>query len=253
MEIEAAAKRIIVALDVSDERAALQLVERLRGRVGMFKIGLELFSSLGPGIVKRVVEAGGSVFLDGKFMDIPNTVASAAAAVTRLGVQMFNVHCFGGLKMMSAALETAKETACKLIAERPLVLGVTVLTSLDHSELRSQFGLTEPMSCIVTRLAELAVSANLDGVIASPMEIAAVRRVLPPGRLVVTPGVRPSWAARNDQKRVSTPGDAITAGADYIVIGRPITAPPEELGQPEDAATLIAEEIAESSVEQKQC
>ena len=251
--------RIIVALDVDSLDKALALVKMLHPYVGRFKIGLELLTSEGSiQVVRAIKEAGGKIFYDGKFKDIPNTVAGAARAVTRLGVEMFNVHCLGGPEMMTKAREAAEDEAKLKGTVRPLILGVTLLTSLDYNDL-VEMGLapklniadteelkqtqTDFIKKLVQNLAYLAQESGLDGVIASPQEIQAIRDYCQPVFIVVTPGVRPLWAATGDQKRVMTPGEAIQAGADYLVIGRPITKPPSEIGTPVDAAKKIAEEI----------
>lgn len=257
--------RIIVALDVDYLDKAKELVEALAPHVGMFKVGLELLMSDFPRrIVNAMDDAHARVFFDGKFMDIPNTVAGAVRAVTRMGVHMLNVHCLGGSAMMHAAREAAVESARSDIGlAPPLVLGVTILTSLDGKELQT-LGIVQPptesergaaavemvdiaqerLEDLVATLARLAVACGLDGVIASPREVRMLRSCVPESFLIVTPGVRPEWAAAQDQKRVMTPAEAIEAGANYLVIGRPITRPPAEIGTPVDAARRIAEEIA---------
>ncbi|MBT9142329.1 MAG: Orotidine 5'-phosphate decarboxylase [Syntrophomonadaceae bacterium] len=239
-----AKERIILALDVATEKEAVELVLKLREYVGLFKIGLELLNSEGTSIVQKITDVGGKVFLDGKFNDIPNTVAGASRAVTRLGVRMFNVHTMGGLEMMKFATEAADEEASKLGIGGPLVLGVTVLTSIDQATLNQQLRVPGGIEAQVVHLATLADQAGLDGIIASPHEIEAVLRNVSRKMLIVTPGVRPSWAAAQDQKRIMTPGEAILKGASYLVIGRPVTKPPSEIGTPIDAAELVAEEIA---------
>jgi len=242
--IEAAKQRIIVALDVATEKDAAELVIKLREYVGLFKIGLELLNSEGIGIVRTVTDLGGKVFLDGKFKDIPNTVAGASRAVTKLAVRMFNVHTMGGVEMMKSAIKAAEEESSRLGVERPLILGVTVLTSIDQATLNQQLRIPGDIETQVVHLATLADEAGLDGVIASPHEIEAIQRNTSSRMLIVTPGVRPVWAAAQDQKRVMTPSEAILKGAAYLVIGRPITKPPAEIGTPVEAAKRIAEEIA---------
>ncbi len=254
--------KIIVALDVDSLAKALKLVEQLHPYVGCFKAGLELLTSEGPDrVVYEIKERGGNVFYDGKFMDIPNTVAGACRAVTKLGVEMFNVHCLGGSSMMQAAVKAAQETAHKADEMMPLILGVTILTSLDYNDLVEMRLMEElniadlaelaeirnnRMQRLVQNLAFLAQEAGLGGVIASPQEIATIRQYCGPDLLVVTPGVRPAWAAVGDQKRVMTPGEAVKAGANFLVIGRPITQPPPEIGGPVKAAQRIAKEINEA-------
>lgn len=243
MEISAR-ERVIVALDVSTEDEALHLVDELRNHVGMFKIGLELLTSEGKEIVKRIADQGVKVFYDGKFNDIPNTVARAARGASRLGVRMFNVHTMGGTAMMESALKATKEEASACDAERPWVLGVTILTSVDQTIMNQEMRILGKVEDQVIHLAKLADKAGLDGVIASPLEIEAVLGAMTRQMLVVTPGVRPSWASVDDQKRVMSPGEAVFKGASYVVIGRPITRPPTKIGTSVDAAKLIEEEIA---------
>ncbi len=257
--------RIIVALDTGKVEEATQWTEALTGQVGMYKIGLELLFTmlvelmLTRGAVPRSQKLAavqklyrqvrGRLFLDGKFMDIPNTVAGAVRAIARLELALANVHCLGGLDMLQAAAG---------VAGRPKLLGVTVLTSLNYTGLQ-RLGLmpedilheperatveTRRVEQLVARYARLAQQAGLDGVVASPREIRVVREACGEGFLVVTPGVRPEWAAAGDQRRVMTPGEAVAAGADYLVVGRPITKPPAEVGTPVEAAKRIAEEIA---------
>jgi orotidine-5'-phosphate decarboxylase len=243
-DLEAAAsQRIIVPLDVPTEEQALALVTQLRGHVGLFKIGLELITSVGPDIVSKVRDLGGDVFYDGKFNDIPNTVAGAARAATRLRVKMFNVHALGGSEAMKAALEASKNAAQTMGVSRPAVLGVTVLTSIDERIMNQQLHVGGEIVDEVVHLAKLIDEAGLDGIIASPQEIRDIRERVSADLLIVTPGVRPTWAALQDQKRVMTPGQAIVEGASYLVIGRPITRPPKQIGGAVDAAKKVAQEI----------
>jgi orotidine-5'-phosphate decarboxylase len=231
--------KLIVALDVSNERRARELVDSLRGIVGMFKIGSQLFTEAGPQIVREIVSSGSGVFLDLKFHDIPNTVASAAVAATRLGVSIFNVHASGGREMMQRAADAVSEVATKEGCKRPAVIAVTVLTSSDAITL-SEIGIGTDPETQACRLALLAEASGMDGVVASPREVGPVRStVMKPGFLVVTPGVRPAGAALNDQKRVMTPAQAIRAGTDYIVVGRPITGGKDPLA----SAAQVLEEI----------
>lgn len=221
----AAKDRIILALDVSTESEAVELVRELKGSVGAFKIGLELFTSVGPKIFETVRNAGAErIFFDSKFHDIPNTVAGASRAAARMGVWMFNVHAPGGTAMMRAAVEAAQDEAHRLGVEPPLVIGVTVLTSISAETLRHELSVPIVMENQVTHLAQLAQNSGLSGVVASPQEIAAVKAACGPGFLVVTPGVRPAWAAKNDQARIMTPAEAVRSGVDFMVIGRAITA-----------------------------
>ena len=239
-----AKQRIIVALDVATETEAIELVHELREHVGLFKVGLELINSAGIGVVRRITELGGRVFLDGKFKDIPNTVAGASRGATGLAVTMFNVHAMGGLEMMKAAVKACEEETAKLQIQRPMVLGVTMLTSIDQAVMNHELRIPGDIETQVVHLARLAEKAGVDGIIASPHEIEAIRKCLSRPMLIVTPGIRPSWAVAQDQKRVMGPGEAILKGASYLVIGRPITKPPDEIGTPADAARRVAKEIA---------
>jgi orotidine-5'-phosphate decarboxylase len=214
---------IIVALDVPTAEAALDLARRLTPVVGGFKIGSELFTSGGPDIVRRIRAAGGSVFLDLKFHDIPNTVAKAVAAATRLDVQMLTVHTSGGLDMMRAAEESAQRTALQAGLNLPLVLGVTVLTSMEGNTL-AEVGCDSHVGRQVERLASLAMRAGLRGLVCSPLEIVALRQLLPEKVRLVTPGIRTGTEKADDQKRTLTPREAIAAGASWLVVGRPIYA-----------------------------
>ena len=214
---------IIAALDVATPEAALELAEKLTPFVGAFKIGNELFTSAGPEIVRKIRSRGAAVFLDLKFHDIPNTVAKAVATATRLDVQMLTIHTTGGLDMMRAAEEAAQRTASQFGHNAPLVLGVTVLTSMDGSTL-GQVGADGNVGRQVERLAGLAVRAGLRGLVCSPLELAALRQILPPKIQLVTPGIRASDAPADDQCRTLSAKEAIEAGASWLVIGRPITA-----------------------------
>jgi len=214
---------IIVALDVPTKEAALKLAEEVTPAVGGFKIGSELFTSAGPDIVHRIRDRGALVFLDLKFHDIPNTVAKAVAAAVKLDVQMLTVHTSGGYEMLKAAEDAAQEAAWKLGRTPPLVLGVTVLTSLDAGALR-EVGLDVNVDYQVRRLATLAIKAGLHGLVCSPLEVAKLRQSLPPNVQLVTPGVRTGAEKADDQKRTLTPKEAMTAGASWLVIGRPIYA-----------------------------
>ena len=233
-------ERLIVALDVDTKERALGLVERLKAEVKIFKIGSELFTSCGPSIVEEAVNAGAKIFLDLKFHDIPNTAARAAVAATRLGVFIFNLHALGGSDMMKKAAEAAADESKRLKIVKPKIIAVTVLTSMDENSLK-KIGINDNMEKQVLRLAELAKDASLDGVVASPSEVKLIRSELGNEFIIVTPGVRPEWAAANDQKRVMTPKEAILNGATYIVVGRPIIEAPD----PVTAARKIVEEINE--------
>lgn len=224
---------VYVALDTPDLAGALDLVRAVGAHVGGFKIGLEFIAAQGPDGIRQIVALGRPVFADVKFHDIPNTVAGAVRALAPLGPAIFNVHASGGLKMMQAAREAAHS-----VARPPKVLGVTVLTSFAEDDL-AQVRQEGPLASQVVHLARLAQEARLDGVVCSPWEAEAVRAACGPGFLIVTPGVRPASAALGDQSRVMTPAEALRAGADSLVIGRPITA----AADPAAAAKAIAEEI----------
>lgn len=248
MALDPAAQRILVALDVPTLPAALALVDQLRDHVGGFKVGLELCTSAGVStVVKAISAAGGRVFLDLKFKDIPNTVAGAVRALIAEpaglshSIHMLNLHCDGGSAMLRAAAAVVREST---VSPRPLLLGVTVLTSIDASTLHQELSVPLTVEAYVVQLAQLAQAAGLDGVVASPHEVAAIKQACGPDFVIVTPGVRPEWAAVGDQQRVMTPAEAIRAGTDYLVIGRPITAAAPDQGGPAAAAMRILDEIA---------
>jgi orotidine-5'-phosphate decarboxylase len=230
---------LIVALDVDSVETARVLVKQLRDVVGMFKVGSQLFTAAGPELVREIVSSGAKVFLDLKFHDIPNTVAAAGVEAMRLGVSIFNVHALGGTEMMRRTAGAVGEAAEREGRDRPLVIAVTLLTSADESTL-NEVGLGSDPEQLVKRLARTTHAAGLDGVVASPQEAAAIRdAVAQPDFVIVTPGVRPVGSAKDDQKRVATPVEAIRAGANYIVVGRPILNAPD----PARAALQINEEI----------
>ena len=222
--------KIIVALDVATKEKALQLVEQLRGEISFFKIGLQLYTAEGPEIVRAVLSSGAKVWLDLKLYDIPNTVARAVESASNLGVQMLTIHLIGGSEMICAA------TAVR--ANDMLLLGVTVLTSAMEQTLR-EIGITDKVDDQVLRLAKLGVEAGIDGLVASPHEIKTLRREFGDRIKIAVQGIRPTWADAGDQKRFMTPREAIEAGADYIGIGRPITAHP----QPGEAVKKILDEL----------
>jgi orotidine-5'-phosphate decarboxylase len=240
-----AADRLLVALDVDSLEDAAALLNGLRGVVTGCKIGSQLFTAAGPAAVELARKRDFRVFLDLKFHDIPNTVAGAVREATRLGVFMLNVHASGGVAMMRAAAESARSAAAELKVPRPLVLGVTVLTSLDRRALATEVGVPSTVERHVVDLADRAREAGLDGVVASPQEIRVLRLALGPRWVIVTPGVRPSERAdatgsmRDDQARTATPAAAVAAGADYLVVGRPITQAPD----PTAAARAILAEL----------
>ncbi len=233
--------RLIVALDVDTARSAEILVSRLQDQIGIYKIGLQLFNSEGPEIVTRIHRLGGKVFLDLKLHDIPNTVGRTAAVLTRLKVFMFNLHIAGGSEMMKKAAESTAREADAAGIPRPLVLGVTVLTSINQSMLSDEIGIPGRIEDQVVKWAKLAQASGLHGVVASPRETRAIRSACGPDFLIITPGVRPAWADADDQQRLMTPKEAVAAGADYLVIGRPITA----ASDPVRAARTIVDEMEE--------
>ena len=233
---------VLVALDTTDLDQARAWARVTAGSVAGVKLGLEFFNARGPEGVRRVAEMGSPIFLDLKFHDIPNTVAGAVRAVVPLQPAILNVHAGGGPAMLRAAGDAARETAAKLGITPPKVIGVTVLTSLSNEDLAA-VGQQPAAADQVRRLAALTKSCGLDGVVCSPHEIAQLRRDLGPDFLLVTPGVRPSWAAAGDQKRVMEPREAMAAGADFLVIGRPITG----AADPAEAARRIALEISDAA------
>jgi orotidine-5'-phosphate decarboxylase len=230
---------IIAALDVPTTEQALKLAELIAPAVGAFKIGSELFTAAGPDIVKKIRATGASVFLDLKFHDIPNTVAKSVTAAVQLDVQMLTVHTSGGFEMLKAAEQAAEEVAWKLGRIPPLVLGVTVLTSLDTASLR-EIGLDVNVEYQVRRLATVATKAGLRGLVCSPQEVVKLRQTIPPAMQLVTPGIRTGAEKADDQKRTLTPKEAIQAGANWLVIGRPIYA----AENPRAAAEKILESLA---------
>jgi len=233
--------RLIVALDYPDLSPALEMADLIGPHVGMLKIGLELFNSAGPNAIAALRERGARIFYDSKFYDIPNTVAGAAAAAGRMGVSMLNVHALGGLAMMQAARDGAARAAAAAGFPRPILLGVTIITSLGDREIQQELGFPSSSEETVLRLSALAKEAGLDGVVAAVREVPEIKRVCGKEFLTVTPGIRPTWAASGDQTRVAAPREALAAGADYLVVGRPIT----RAADPAQALAKILEEMAE--------
>lgn len=246
--MDQARRKLILALDFPSLDAAFELAQSVSHLVGMFKVNIHLFTAHGPSAVERLAQLGPGVFLDLKYHDIPNTVRGAVSAATEIaGVNLLNVHALGGLEMMRAAVETRNQS--KLPADRrPKLLAVTILTSMDTAAMH-EVGISGPASTRVVKLAKLAQQAGMDGVVASPHEAKAIRRACGKQFLIVVPGIRPqvgpspsrrSKSSRDDQMRVSTPAETIRAGADYLVVGRPITAAPD----PVSAARAILDEIS---------
>lgn len=238
MMMQPTKSKLIVALDVDTVAQARRLVEQLREVVGMFKVGSQLFTAAGPEMVSEIIAGGGKVFLDLKFHDIPNTVAAAAIEATRLGVSIFNVHALGGSEMMRRTAEAVMETAQREKLSQPNLIAVTLLTSANKATLR-EIGIDADPENLVARLALMAQASGLDGVVASPMEVSTVRSATAPGFLIVTPGIRPPGSVVDDQKRITTAREAILAGADFIVVGRPIL----KAADPLKAALEITQEL----------
>ena len=233
--------RLIVALDVASASEARKCVQTLGIRLSTFKVGAQLFTNEGPSLVRELVAAGSKVFLDLKFHDIPNTVAGAVRSAASLGVSMLTVHAAGGSAMLRAAVEAARQAA-----KPPLVLAVTVLTSLSDADLQ-EIGVAGRARDHSLVLATLAQNCGCDGVVVSPHEVRLIRQDLGAGFVIVTPGIRPAGSAKGDQSRVNTPAEAIAAGADYLVVGRPIT----EAADPMQAAEEIIGEIKEANAKVK--
>ncbi len=237
--------RLIVALDVSSEAEARALIEELRDEVGVFKCGLELFTSCGTSLFALAREYGVRLFFDAKFHDIPNTVAQACRAAVNQSVDIFNLHATGGSAMMEAAAQATAAAYQELLkaepkASKPALIAVTILTSMKADTLSDELKVGLPLEKMVPYLAQLAKKSNLDGVVASAQEATAIRETCGDDFLIITPGIRPSWAEANDQARIVTPRDAIARGADYIVVGRPIVKAKDRVV----AARKIVEELA---------
>ncbi len=237
-----AKERLVLALDVDDFKKAEELVEKLCDYVGVFKVGSQLFTAEGAKIVNMINERGGKVFLDLKFHDIPNTVARAAEVATKLGVYIFDIHTSGGYEMMRAATEASQKISLALGSEKPLILGVTLLTSINQEILEKDLGIKRKLEEQVVHLAKLAKAAGLDGVVASSREIKGIRKVCGEDFIILTPGIRPAGKSSDDQKRIMTPREAIKLGADFLVIGRPI----RDASNPVKAAKEILKEMEEN-------
>jgi orotidine-5'-phosphate decarboxylase len=234
-----AKERIIFALDVEHFREAQRWVNLLKDHVGLFKVGKQLFTHAGPKVIDMIRQKGQKVFLDLKFHDIPNTVSKAGEEATKHQVTMFNLHALGGFEMMKKTVEASRAVAKNLAIPKPIILAVTLLTSMDEGTLK-EVGLKGPILEAVGRLALLAKEAGVDGVVASPQEIGIIREKCGKDFLIVTPGIRAPGDKKDDQKRTLSPKEAITAGADYLVIGRPIREAPD----PIEVVQRIIEDIS---------
>jgi orotidine-5'-phosphate decarboxylase len=244
----AARDKLIIALDVDTKAKALELANALRDVAGMFKIGSQLFTAAGPEIVRDVIKRGAKIFLDLKFHDIPATVSAAGVEATRLGVSIFNIHASGGGEMMQRTSDAVSECAGREGFPRPSVIAVTLLTSSDAIEL-NQVGIASTPDDQTVRLARLAGDNGMDGVVASPQDISRVRHAVTRSDfLIVTPGVRPAGVDTNDQKRIMSPGEAIRAGADYLVVGRPILTAADPVAAAENIIREISEAIETQDV-----
>ena len=234
--------KLIVALDVETAPRARELFAALRDVAALFKIGMQLFTAVGPTIVREIIDGGGDVFLDLKYHDIPNTVAAAGVEAARHGISIFNVHTSGGTEMMRCTADAVAAVSHREGLARPRIIGVTLLTSANAKVL-AEIGVVNNPEQQVTALAQLAAASGLDGVVASPLEVTPVRAaVAKEDFLIVTPGVRPSGTQPNDQKRLMTPAEAIRAGSDYLVVGRPII----DAADPAEAARQIVKEMEEA-------
>ncbi|MEL7568851.1 MAG: orotidine-5'-phosphate decarboxylase [Dehalobacterium sp.] len=235
-------EKLIVALDVSTRQEALRLAEQLWDSVGAFKIGMQLYNSEGPDIIKDIQALGGKVFVDLKFHDIPNTVSQTSRVITRKEAFMFSIHASGGMEMMEKSAFAVREVSEEINIVKPLVIAITVLTSINQEVFENEVGISKSIEEQVVNWAKLAQRAGLDGVVASPQEIEAIRKACGKDFVIVTPGIRPLWAISNDQKRVMTPKEAVMRGATYLVVGRPITSHQN----PVQAAKKIVKEMEEA-------
>jgi orotidine-5'-phosphate decarboxylase len=244
MSIEnmSAKDKLILALDVDTMEEAKELVSELKDYVGTFKVGLQLFSSVGPDVIKLIHDEGAKIFFDGKFHDIPNTVAKASANLVKHGVSFFNIHIQGGSKMITSSIKLARETAKKYGLPKPTILGVSLLTSFGQRTLTEELKVNMNIDDYVSSLAKLAKSSGLDGIICSATDVPKFKKECGEDFIVLCPAIRPTWSVVNDQIRVVTPSDAVRAGVDYMVVGRPITSADDRV----TAAKLILDEIEEA-------
>lgn len=237
-----AKNRLMLALDVDTLEDAKKLVYELNDYVGIFKVGLQLFTSVGPEIIRIIQGEGGKIFFDGKFHDIPNTVARANANLVKMGVSFFNMHISGGSKMISSSIKLARETAKHYNLPKPTILGVTLLSSFGQRTLTEELCVRKNIEDYVTMLAKLAQESGLDGVVASATDAPKIRKECGEDFIILCPAIRPTWSVVNDQVRFVTPTDAVRFGVDYLVVGRPITAAKDRIS----AAKLIIDEIQEA-------
>jgi len=240
MSIHQVKDRLCLALDVDSLDEAIKFTKLLKDTIGVFKIGSQLFTKEGPKAVKAITDNGGKVFLDLKFHDIPNTVANSVRMAAQLGVHMLNIHASGGSEMMSAAAEALGDESQKLGIPTPILLAVTVLTSINQNIIKNELGINRQLEDHVVHLAKLAKNSGMAGVVASPIEISKIRKSCGTDFVILTPGIRPAWSLnKDDQKRITTPGEAINRGANYIVIGRPIL----KASNPLQAAKKVIEDM----------
>ena len=237
--------KLVLALDVNTMEEAKSLVTELKDYVGVFKVGLQLYTSVGPDIIKMIQDEGRDIFFDGKFHDIPNTVAKASANLIKQGVSFFNVHITGGSKMISTCLKLSRETAKSYGFPKPTVLGVTLLTSFGQKTLTEELLINHNIDDYVSQLAKIAKKSGLDGIIASATDVPKIKKTCGEDFIILCPAIRPTWSVVNDQIRIVTPRDAIKIGVDYLVIGRPITLAKDRLS----AAKLIIDEMEEAMEE----
>jgi orotidine-5'-phosphate decarboxylase len=235
-------QKLMLALDVDSRERAEEWVHKMKAHVGYFKVGLQLFTKEGPELVRSIRARGGRIFLDVKYHDIPNTVAKACESAVSLNIDFVNVHALGGKAMLAAAAASVAETSARMRLPKPRLLAVTILTSHDSRSLRQDVGLRGRPQDEVRRLALMAKAAGCDGVVCSPLEIKLVREACGPGFVIVTPGVRQAGAEKQDQKRTLTAGEALAAGADFLVVGRPVTG----AADPMAAVRLLAEDMAQA-------
>lgn len=244
---EIAKDKLVLALDVDTMEEAKVLVKELKDYVGTFKIGMQLFTSEGPEVIKMIHSEGGKIFFDGKFHDIPNTVAKSSANLVKHGVTFFNVHVQGGSKMIGTTVKLARETAKRHGFDKPKILGVSILSSFGQRTLTEELKVNMVIDDYVSSLAKLASETGLDGVIASATDIAKFKKECGEDFIVLCPAIRPTWSVVNDQIRIATPADAVKSGVDYMVVGRPITSANDRVS----AAQLILDEV-ENALQKKE-